>query len=244
MLNLKTRSRDWNYGGSKWKLSRSKIDSFLNCPKCFYIDNKLGITKPKLPSFNLNTAVDTLFKKEFDLLRKKGQAHELMKKYGIDAVPYTHKELDDWRENFVGAQFVHEPTGMIISGAIDDLWVNQKGELYIVDYKSTSKDGDVSLDDEWKEGYKRQIEIYQWLFRKKGFDVAETGYFVYANARTSNEKFDAKLDFDITILSHVGTTDWVEETIFAIKDTLESSKMPEPDDGCEYCKYVELRKNL
>ncbi|MEJ2441526.1 MAG: hypothetical protein P8Y06_01235 [Patescibacteria group bacterium] len=68
-----------------FKLSRSKIDLFLQCPRCFYLDVRLGIKRPSLPGFTLNLAVDELLKKEFDLLRKKGQAHELMKKYKIDA---------------------------------------------------------------------------------------------------------------------------------------------------------------
>ncbi len=56
-----TRSAEWNYGGAKWKLSRSKIDFFFECPRCFYLDNKLGTKRPGFPSFNLNIAVDELF---------------------------------------------------------------------------------------------------------------------------------------------------------------------------------------
>lgn len=57
------RSAEWNYGGAKWKLSRSKIDFFFECPRCFYLDNVLGTKRPSFPSFNLNIAVDELFKK-------------------------------------------------------------------------------------------------------------------------------------------------------------------------------------
>jgi CRISPR/Cas system-associated exonuclease Cas4 (RecB family) len=236
------RNKDWNYGGTKWKLSRSKIDLFMQCQKCFYLDNKLGITRPKFPPFNLNTAVDTLFKKEFDIHRSKNEPHPLMEKYNIDAVPFKHKDLDDWRENFVGIQFMHEPTNMIISGAIDDVWVNKRGELIVVDYKATSKDEVITLDDEWKQGYKRQIEVYQWLLRQKGFEVHEKGYIVYANGQTDKNIFDGKLEFDVTILEHEGNPDWVEPTIFAIKETLEKSEIPEANENCEYCGYCELRK--
>jgi len=52
------RNADWNYGGKKWRLSRSKIDFFTECPRCFYLDNKLGTKRPGFPSFNLNIAVD------------------------------------------------------------------------------------------------------------------------------------------------------------------------------------------
>ena len=54
-------------------------------------------------------------------------------------------------------------TNLNICGIIDDVWENTKTkELHVVDYKSTSVNGEVSLDGEYKEGYKRQIEVYQW----------------------------------------------------------------------------------
>lgn len=242
-ISRKPRSSDWNYGGKKWKLSRSKIDLFTECPRCFYFDNKFGLPRPKFPAFTLNTAVDTLLKKEFDYYRNLGQAHPIMEEYGIDAVPFKHKDLDLWRDNFTGLQYTDSQTKMTISGAIDDLWINSKGELIVVDYKSTSKEQEITLDDEWKEGYKRQMEVYQWLLRKLGFEVAETGYFVYANADTTQDKFDAKLEFNMSILAHTGNTDWIDSTIDSIKETLDSAKIPEQGERCEYCPYCFARED-
>src|SRR3989344_4582343 len=121
-----------------FKLSRSKIDMFLECPRCFYLDRRLGVSRPSIPAFTLHSAVDHLLKKEFDLLRLSGQAHDLMKKYHVDAIPFSHPDLDIWRENFTGVQALHAPTNLLIFGAIDDVWVNPQGQLSIVDYKSTS----------------------------------------------------------------------------------------------------------
>ena len=98
------RRADWNYGGKKWRLSRSKIDLFIECSRCFYLDNKLGTKRPPGYPFTLNVAVDTLLKKEFDIHRAKKKAHPLMEQYKIDAVPFQHKELNIWRDNFKGIQ--------------------------------------------------------------------------------------------------------------------------------------------
>src|SRR3989338_7282587 len=106
-----------------FKLSRSKIDLFLECPRCFYLDRRLGVGRPPGFPFNLNSAVDALLKKEFDIYRAKGATHPLIEKYGVNARPIPHKDLDSWRENFVGVQFLHKKTGLLITGAIDDLWV-------------------------------------------------------------------------------------------------------------------------
>lgn len=221
-----------------YKLSRSKIDLFIKCPRCFYLDRRLGVGQPSGPAFSLNVAVDKLLKKEFDIHRAKGQAHPLMKSYEIDAVPFEHKDLEVWRDALGGGiQYLHEPTNLLISGGIDDLWINPKGELIVVDYKATSKSEEVNLDAEWQIAYKRQIELYQWLFRKNGFKVNDVGYFVYCNGDADKEAFDAKLEFNITILPYIGDDKWIEKTILEAHKCLISEKLPESNEDCDFCAY-------
>ncbi len=238
----KKRSSAWNYGGEKWRLSRSKIDLFSDCPRCFYLDNKLGISRPKFPAFTLNVAVDALLKKEFDIHRTQKTPHPLMDTYGIDAVPFSHKDMDVWRENFEGIQYFHKPTGLMVSGAIDDIWINKNEELMIVDYKATAKDGQLDkLDDtKWHDQYRRQMEVYQWLFRQSGFKVSDTGYFVYVNGQKDRTSFDGKLEFDVTIIPYAGSGDWIEKILGNIKKCLESDQIPKAAEMCEYCAYIEL----
>ncbi len=235
------RNPKWNYipgVPNNWKLSRSKIDLFIGCPRCFYINNRLGTAHPPGYPFNLNTAVDTLLKKEFDIHRAKNKQHPLIEKYGVDARPVAHDDLDEWRENFKGIRFFHEKTGFTISGAIDDLWINSKKEYIVVDYKATSKNEDITeLDQEWQDGYKRQMEVYQWLLRQNGYKVSNTGYFVYCNGKTDKKAFDAKLEFDITLIAYKGDDSWVEPTIIKAHECLNSDKLPSPGDDCDYCTY-------
>jgi len=226
-----------------FNISRSKIDLFLQCPRCFYLDRRLGLGRPGMPGFALNSAVDALLKNEFDLLRKNGQRHELMVKYGIDAVPFSHPDLPIWRDDvykYVGACVLHKPTNLNICGIIDDLWVNKQEELIVVDYKSTSTSAVISLDDEYKQGYKKQMEVYQWIFREKGFRVNETGYFVYANAGKNREKFDARLEFELQIIAYKANADWVEPAIREIKKCLDADTIPDSHPNCEYCHYRKL----
>jgi CRISPR/Cas system-associated exonuclease Cas4 (RecB family) len=235
------RNSDWNYGGAKWRLSRSKIDLFLECPKCFYLDNKLGTARPRGPSFTLNIAVDALFKREFDTYRSEKKPHPIMEEYDIDAIPFTHKHLDTWRENFEGIEYVHEPTGFTISGAIDDVWQTSDGKLIVVDYKATAKDGTIETlaDSAWESQYKRQIGVYQWLLRKNGFDVSDTGYFVYANGNGSLPAFDNTLEFTTTLVPCEGDTSWIEPTLEKIKTCLVGDTFPQSGDDCEFCPYRE-----
>ncbi|MEK9156139.1 MAG: PD-(D/E)XK nuclease family protein [Patescibacteria group bacterium] len=228
-----------NNSAEPFKLSRSKIDLFVKCPRCFYLDRKLGIARPDMPGWPINSAIDELLKREFDLHRAKGEAHPLMKHYGIDAVPFAHEKMDEWRDSLRrGIQYLHKPTGLILTGGIDDLWVKSSSELIIVDYKATSTVKEITLDDEYKGGYKRQIEIYQWLFRQNGFAVSNQAYFVFCNGKKDGASFDGKLEFDVTLVPYRGDDSWVLPVVFKIKACLESNQIPLPATDCQYCQYT------
>ncbi len=230
---------DASKGAAAFKLSRSKIDLFLQCPRCFYYDRKLGVGRPPGFPFSLNSAVDRLLKQEFDTHRAANKKHPLIEKYGVDAVPVAHEKLDDWRNNFKGVQFAHKPTNFLVYGAIDDLWQNSKGEYIVVDYKATAKEEEITeLNKDWHNGYKRQMEIYQWLLRQNGLKVSETGYFVYCNGKSDKKAFDAKLEFDITLIAYKGDDSWVQKAILDAHACLNQSEIPAASGDCDYCSYV------
>ncbi|MFH1866776.1 MAG: PD-(D/E)XK nuclease family protein, partial [Patescibacteria group bacterium] len=124
------------------------------------------------------------------------------------------------------------------TGGVDDVWVNPQGEYMIVDYKATAKEEEVTLDADWQIGYKRQMEIYQWLFRQNGFKVSKIGYFVYCNGKTDKEAFDGKLEFDIKIIPYKGDDSWVEGAIRDAIKCLEAEVLPKSREDCDYCRYI------
>lgn len=227
-----------------FKLSRSKLELFVECPRCFYLDRRMGVPRPEGFPFTLNNAVDTLLKKEFDIHRRNGEAHPLMKQYGINAVPFQHEKLGEWRKNFVGVRHLHQPANLLITGAVDDIWINSAGELHVVDYKATSTTREITLNEEYRQGYKRQMEIYQWLLRQNGFSVSDTGYFVYVNGKTDRTAFDGKLEFDVQIISYRGSDDWVEGLIGQAHRCLVGDQIPKASDRCRYCAYTDAVKNI
>ena len=227
-----------------FKLSRSKIENFIRCKRCFYMDRRLGVSEPAGFPFNLNSAVDALFKKEFDTHRKAGTKHPLMEEHGIDAVPHDHPSIEEWRNNFKGVAHVHPETNFHVFGAIDDLWINNKEELIVVDYKATSKDAEVTLDAPWQDGYKRQMEVYQWLLRQNGHDVSPVGYFVYANGRRDLPEFNDTLQFRTKVIPYEGNASWVEDTLKEIRSVLDNDMIPFSNPQCEYCEYRRAAANI
>ena len=83
------------------------------------------------------------------------------------------------------------------------------------------------------------MEVYQWLLRQRGFKVSNTGYFVYANAKKDRKAFDAKLEFEVTLIAYTGNDSWIEGTLAKIKKCLDSEEIPKSGNDCDYCTYRE-----
>jgi CRISPR/Cas system-associated exonuclease Cas4 (RecB family) len=231
-----------------FKISRSKIDLFMQCPRCFWLDVRLGIKRPSSPPFQINKAIDELFKKEFDVYRAKGEPHPIMLDNQLKAVPMQHENLDEWRYNFTGVTTLHGPTNLHVFGAIDDIWINDAGETIVVDYKATAKAGEVSLDAPWQITYKRQMEVYQWLLRQNSLKVSDTGYFVYTNGRLDLDGFNNKVEFKTKLIAYKGDDSWVEPALMKLKNCMDS-EMPEVGTAamggeCEHCAYARQRTQL
>ena len=228
-----------------FKISRSKLDLFSECQRCAYLDLRLGVKRPSMPAFTLNNAVDELLKREFDIHRAQKSVHPLLERYGLDAVPLDDDRMTEWRDALRrGISYLHQPTNILLRGGIDDVWMNPAGEFIIVDYKATSKKIGPTSEDDLYDSYKRQMEIYQWLFRRNGFAVSPTGYFVYVNGKSDAKAFDGKLEFDIELIAYTGSDAWVEPAVYDLKKMLESEEIPPigisfGGGPCDYCTYRE-----
>ena len=227
-----------------FKLSRSKIEDFIRCPRCFYLDRRLGFSPPPSYPFTLNNAVDELLKKEFDIYRQKQKPHPLMTANNLKAVPWNSPYVSDWRDYKTGLSYLVSDLNIIVYGLVDDIWELENKDLAIADYKATSTSKEITLDDDWKISYKRQAEIYQWLLKQKGLKVSNSAYFVYVNASQSSPQFWNRLSFKTKVLRHVGDSSWIPNKLVEIKNCLESDSIPESNSGCKMCNYVKNRKGV
>ena len=228
------------YSENTFNISRTRIELFMECPRCFYIDRRLGVDRPPGFPFTINNTVDSRLKNEFDKYRLIGNPHPLMKENNVDAIPANHPKINEWRENFKGIKHYHEKTNITITGAIDDLWINSKKELIIVDYKATSnKESIYELNNTWHNAYRRQMDIYQWLLIQNENAVSEVSYFLYCNAKKEDIDFNNNLNFEMTLIPYKADPSWIENKIYDIKNCLDSSNIPEASMKCDYCKYIQ-----
>ena len=236
-----------------YELSRSRVENFVRCPACFYLQQVKGVPFPSIPGFNINEATDVLLKRDFDKYRGGPDTHPFLKKNGMEyLVPFEHKDFEKWTQSMhFGAEgrmnTVHEESNIKLGGGLDDVWLNRKtNELHIVDYKSTSQKSpnkEITLDDYWKAGYKRQMDMYVWVMRRKGFSISSIGYFLYCDGdRFSDYDFlnteNAVMQFKMSLIPYEVNTSWIEPTLLKIKDCLHQPNTPKHADNCEYGGFL------
>ena len=230
-----------------YELGRSRIQGFVDCQACFYLDRVKGIPIPSLYGWPLNSATDVLLKKDFDEYRQRQEPHPFLVKKGLSRlIPFQHEDFQKWTMALqLGLNTIHEETNLKVGGGLDDVWLNTKtNQIHVVDYKSTSsgREGNViSLDD--RPYIKTQIEFYQWVLIKNGFDVSSTGYVLYVDG----DRFapggmlgedDATMLFKVSLLDFEGNTDWIEPVLFEIRDALDSPTCPEHQPECRHGAYL------
>jgi len=251
-----------------YELSRGKLESFIQCEACFWLDRVRGIKFPSIPGFLLNTNTDTLLKKDFDQYRGKGP-HPIMESNGLSELrPYYHDDIDKWvssihfglSQNHFNT--THERTNILFGGGLDDVWENiHTGVLHIVDYKSTAQMSSepAPLDQtfiapptdpkkrDYKASYRRQMEMYQWILRRKGYEVSEIGYFVYVDGQHVGESgmidrsdsSQAWMRFKTAVIPYIGNDQWVEKCLMSAKSILTEKNSPKHSAECEYGSFIE-----
>jgi len=253
-----------------YELSRGKIEKFVQCEGCFWLDRVAGVHFPGIPQFNLNTNTDTLLKREFDAYREEKRPHPFMIENGLnDLIPFDHPDMIFWVRapqfalNEHHFNVVHPETNICFGGGLDDVWENTKtGKLHIAEYKSTANIAKnpepVSLEGNWKKPYKRQLEMYQWVLRRKGYVVDDLAYVLYVDGQHLNIKgminedtTKANMIFNTSLLLYEGDDSWVEKKLFEIKESLHKTECPDHaktgfgpkgDKPCEFSIMFEEMK--
>lgn len=225
--------------------SRSSLEKFSNCPTCFYMEQKIGLKPPPSAGWAINSAVDELVKDEMDRHRMNGTTPEILKDTGLQL--FCHENLNNWRETSKGIRYKDEQMNIDFYGAIDDVLVNEHGELVMMDTKSTSKKDDIlTSENVWNNGlsYKRQLEIYSWLFQKNGFPVSSTGYLLYYNGIKKSNEFNGIMKFKTTLVPFELDTIWVDFCIMDMIECLQQESIPQWNDKCDQCLYWKLYQSF
>ena len=92
-------------------LSRTALEEFLKCPRCFYLHRRKGLKALSRIPLTLAVATDALLKNEFDLIRGTDASHPVWDANQLHVRAFAHPDLETWRSNFKGLRVTHAPTG-------------------------------------------------------------------------------------------------------------------------------------
>ena len=157
------------------KLSPSKLNLFLECPLCFWL-NEHGVHRPTGPFPSLPGGMDRKLKIYFDKYRREGKLPPELKGKVEGKLYDDMEKMDLWRNNFKGLSWTDE-NGNILAGAIDDCLYNAENKTFIiVDFKTY---GGSEIKDEKIEFYQNQLDCYALLFEKNGLKHPGYAYLIF-----------------------------------------------------------------
>ncbi|MEX2016962.1 MAG: PD-(D/E)XK nuclease family protein [Candidatus Pacearchaeota archaeon] len=210
-----------------FRLSPSSLNLMQECPRCFWLE-KNGVWKRPVGIFpSLPSGMDRVLKIHFDKFRDRGilppeiaEHHDCV---GMNLFN-DNELLKIWQNNRKGISFMDE-NGNELKGAVDNIL--QKGKkLIVLDYKTRGYD----LKEDTHEHYQLQIDIYNYLLRKNGYETEDFGFLLFYVPKEVSET--GEVIFDTTLKKMIINVKNAENTW---KKALEFLNSECPEKGCEWC---------
>ncbi|CAD7768020.1 PD-(D/E)XK nuclease superfamily protein [Candidatus Methanoperedenaceae archaeon GB37] len=215
-----------------YKLSPSSINLMLECPRCFWLQLVKKIKRPEGIFPSLPGGMDRILKRHFDKFMERGELPPEIREYGLGngyKLFSDKTKLEIWRSVHKGIQYKDKTSGILIRGAVDNLLEKGK-KLIVLDYKTRG----YPLKEDTHEHYQTQMDIYNFLLRKNGYETENYAYllFYYPTeiTKTGEVIFDTKL-------IKIPTDARRGEKVFKKAIEILEGPIPKPSENCEFCKW-------
>ncbi|MFH1978159.1 MAG: hypothetical protein ABIJ92_02440 [Candidatus Aenigmatarchaeota archaeon] len=192
-----------------------------------HVNKKVRRPSGAFPS--LPAGMDKILKEHFDDYRKRGVIpKELEGKFNGKLYPDL-ESLDVWRNNRKGLRFTDEKSGMILMGALDDLYVTKNGLYAPLDFKTRG----YPLKDDTHEHYQHQMDIYSYLLEKNSMKPAGYAILIFYHPKCVTSSCNVEFNADPL---KVKTIIKNGEKIFL--DAIQCLSGKEPKGSCIWCKNI------
>ena len=212
-----------------YKFSPSSLSLLKECPRCFWLRFNKNIKRPAGIFPSLPSGMDGILKKHFDKFMEKGELPPELEELNGDVKLFDDAELlKIWRSNFKGIQWT-DKEGNLFRGAVDNI-LKKGNKLIVLDYKTRG----YPLKEDTAEHYQDQLDIYNFLLRKNGYETENFAYLLFYHPNKVNDNGDVVFHTDLVKISIKNAERIFNEAV----ETLEGD-MPKPSDECQFCKWVE-----
>jgi predicted RecB family nuclease len=221
-----------------YKLSPSSLSLMEECPRCFWLHHNKNKKRPESIFPSLPSGMDRILKNHFDKFRDKNQLPPELKENPEckNCKLFENKEkLEIWRNNFKGISWT-DKEGNILHGAVDNLLIKGK-KIIVLDYKTRG----FALKEDTAEHYKHQLDIYNFLLRKNGYDTENYAFLLFYIPREVKETGEVIFD---TRMIKIKTE--IEEAEKLWKKALKllagpcPPKHTEKEEKCAWCELISI----
>lgn len=167
------------------RLSKSQLDKFVACPRCFWLGQRFKLSQPDMISSKVWKGVERVTIAHYEAHRlAKTTPENLIGQVPEGAIPYQGgpglidlKSLRYW-----GKGLAFKVGEVLVTTALDDLLQREAGAggtLYnVIDYKSKSKLTDVEAT---MDLYQTQADVFDLACNENGYHTDGTVYFDYSS---------------------------------------------------------------
>ncbi len=212
-----------------YKLSPSTLSLLKDCPRCFWLKFNKDVKRPEGIFPSLPSGMDKILKIHFDSFMGKGELPpELKELKGVELFD-DEELLKVWRSNFKGIQW-KDKEGNLFRGAIDNILKKGK-KLIVLDYKTRG----YPLKEDTAAHYQNQMDIYNLLLRKNGYETEDYAYLLFYHPDKVDEKGDVIFNTDLVEMK-ISIKN--AENIFKEALRVLEGKIPKAAEECNYCRWV------
>lgn len=214
-----------------YKLSPSSLSLMGECPRCFWLSQHNVWKRPAGIFPSLPSGMDRILKAHFDKFRDRGELPPELRENNECKEMVLFNDADKmkaWRNNLRGISY-KDDKGNVLHGAVDNI-MKEGDKLVVLDYKTRG----FELKEDTHEHYQDQLNIYNFLLRKNGYETEDYAFLLFYVPKEVNET--GEVIFDTTLKKmRINVKDAEELWKRALK-LLDGSC---PDERCDWCRGVE-----
>lgn len=246
------------------RLSKSQMDKFVSCPRCFWLAQNHKFKQPEQISSKVWKGIERVTIAHYEQHRlAKTTPGNLAGFVPAGAIPYQADRIDMKALRYWGKGFRFAVDGVEVSTALDDMLqydrdsVEGMRKLYaVIDYKSKSKATD---EESTRQLYQNQADVFDLACNVNGYPTEGIVYFDYwypiaakdRNATLTPENHHiTEQVWGSQVVTLKADHARIKKLVLQAAACIESA-MPDPpragkkgEISCAVCAYVEDRETL
>lgn len=204
-------------------VSSTTLNLLRDCPRCFWLHMRRGLSRPRQPWPSLLGAVNTIIEDGWDLYHRNKMLPPAVR--GLIHGTPVRPRLEGWYD---------KDSSLCLVGRLDACVRTDIGFFAPIDHKTKGTEPSFVED-----GYLLQLDMYALLLEKNGYPSAGVGYLDFY---IPSGRLDSGLSLKVVVLEAETKTERAKEWLLQARSVLDQSEPPKRTADCEYCECVAAKR--